>query len=76
MRVDGRDDPSVLVHYRCFNRDTGAEIYAIYADDETGEYGVYRTNEQGQPVINRATGELVVEHYVGSIKLVDDRLAS
>ena len=71
MRRDIRVDPSAIGSCRCFDAVTGEEIPAIYADDETGEYGIYKTDDQGRVAL--FNGELVIEHKVGRIRLTDSR---
>lgn len=73
MKRDIRTDPAAGRYCRCYDAATGKEIKGVvWADDEAGEYGAYKTNENGDTTL--VNGELVLETLRRPIRLVDERL--
>jgi len=62
-------------HYRLYNKDTGKEIsHVVWADDEKGEYGQYKLDENGKPMITKLFGDYDLEiiRIKGNIELRKD----
>ena len=63
--------------YRTFNKDTGEEIAkCFFADDETGEYGVYCKNKNGKIYMNADHTGAACEFFKGNIEIRESETAN
>lgn len=61
-------------YFGVIDLETGERIPRCFmADDETGEYGVFATDENGKLLLDEQKEEIVREYKKGRIKLVDIR---
>ena len=73
MKRDLREDPDVAQYCCCYDAATGVEIKnVIWADDEAGEYGAYKADENGKIILG--DGDLIIETHKLSIHLTDARM--
>lgn len=57
--------------YRVIDKDTGKEIpFVVWANDETGRYRQYLTDESGKILLNKNKDGLLTKIFKGNIKLV------
>lgn len=68
-KIDCRIKSDLCHEWRCIDLDTGEDLSdnCQWADDETGEYGLYKLDEDGKMFV--ADGEAAVETKKGNIKL-------
>ena len=72
MFLSSRHNPDGRNARRCtvINRDTGQKIpHVIRANDETGRYRQYLTDENGRYVLDMARGTVKSKIFTGNIEL-------